>query len=250
MLAEIGFFAQLLAFLAAIYALGASFWGERQHNETLVISGRNGVFVAFGMLLVATGSLQLALVIQQYDIAYVWSVSSPSMPDFYRVTALWGSQAGSLLFWCFLMGLFSAIAVAINWRNHRRLMPYAIVYMMAVLAFFIGLSMFFENPFNRWWIMSSGTADQQVVSAVLQPAGTVAPAARSLAESAQGLNPLLRHFGMAIHPPMLYLGFVGFVIPFAFAMAALASGDLSTNWIKTSRRWALVAWLFLSLGLI
>jgi cytochrome c-type biogenesis protein CcmF len=85
---------------------------------------------------------------------------------------------------------------------------------------------------------------------VFMPANGIAPSAARLAETAQGLNPLLRHFGMIIHPPMLYLGFVSFVIPFAFAMAALASGDLSTNWIKATRRWALVAWLFLSLGLI
>jgi cytochrome c-type biogenesis protein CcmF len=183
---------------------------------------------------------------EEYQIVYVWSVSSPDMSEFFRITALWGSQAGSLLFWSFLMAMFAAISMITNWRSHRRLMGYAIISMMAVLVFFIGLSLFLENPFERWWVAPSGEA----VKAVLQPAGHEFPSYQRLAETSNGLNPLLMHFGMAIHPPMLYLGFVGFIIPFAFGLAALASGDLTTNWIKASRRWTLVAWLFLSLGLV
>ncbi len=251
MLAEIGLVATFLAFAAAIYAIIASLYGERvARSEALVLSGRNAVLLTFGFLLVATLSLEVALLTQQYQITYVWSVSSPDMPDFFRATALWGSQQGSLLFWSFLMSLFAALAVLLNWRSHRRLMPYAIAYMMAVVVFFVGLVLFFENPFTRWWIIPTNPVDQQVVQGGLIPVGAVAPSASSLSSSAQGLSPLLRHFGMIIHPPMLYLGFVSFVIPFAFAMAALASGDLSTNWIKATRRWALVAWLFLSLGLL
>ncbi len=247
MLAEIGLIAALFAFIAAIYAIIVSVYGERfAHSEAMVISGRNAVILNFILLTVSALCLQIALMTQQYQIAYVWSVTSPDMPDFFRFTALWGSQAGSILFWSWLMSLFAAAAVAFNWKSHRRLMPYAIAYMMAVVVFFLGLTLFFENPFERWWVLPSG----DFVAAAFIPAGATVPAARMLAESANGLNPLLRHFGMAIHPPMLYLGFVGFVIPFAFAMSALASGDLSTNWIKVSRRWALVAWLFLSLGLL
>lgn len=246
MLSEIGFIALIAAFVSAIYAIVAALWGERTRNEALVLSGRNAVWVNFAMLLVATGALQIAILSQDYTNAYAWSVSNPAMPEFFRWTALWGSQAGSLLFWSFLMGAFTAASTWLNWRSHRRLMPYAMAAMMAVVIFFLGLSLFLENPFERWWILSDGA----VARSVLQPAGGVLPDATRLAESAQGLNPLLRHFGMAIHPPMLYLGFVGFIIPFAFGVAALASGDLSTNWIKASRRWALVAWLFLSLGLL
>lgn len=250
MYAEIGLAATAVAFLVAIYAIFASVYGERQHNEALVLSGRNAALLNFAMLTVALGALWIALIGQEYQIKYVWSVSSPAMPEFYRVTALWGSQAGSLLFWSFLMSGFSAAAILLNWRTHRRLMPYAIAVMMAVMVFFLGISLFIENPFERWWIIPTNPADSQVVSAALIPSGAIAPEASRLSNTAQGLNPLLRHFGMAIHPPMLYLGFVGFLIPFAFAVAALASGDLSTNWIKASRRWALIAWLFLSLGLI
>ena len=251
MLAEIGLVATFFAFFAALYAIGASVYGERfARSEAIVLSGRNAVWLTFGLLATAAGSLQLALMTQQYQVAYVWSVTSPDMPSFFRFTALWGSQAGSLLFWSFLMSAFAAAAVLLNWRSHRRLMPYAIAYMMATVAFFVALVLLFDNPFNRWWILPGNAVDQQVVQSGLVPAGAIAPDAQSLAASARGLNPLLRHFGMAIHPPMLYLGFVSFVIPFAFAMGALASGDLSTNWIKATRRWALVAWLFLSLGLL
>lgn len=250
MLAETGYFSLLIAFAASIYAIVAALFGERQHNEAFVRSARNALLVAFGMVSLSTFVMLYALMVQDYTISYVWSVSSPDMSDFYRATALWGSQAGSLLFWSFLMAAFAAGAVILNWQSHRRLMPGVIIYTMAVLAFFLGISIWVENPFVRWWLDNNASGGQEILQAVFQPAGAVAPSYSRLAETAKGLNPLLRHFGMAIHPPMLYLGFVGFVIPFAFAMAALASGDLSTNWIKASRRWTLTAWLFLSLGLM
>ena len=190
--------------------------------------------------------LVIALMTEEYQISYVYEVTDPQTPPLYRFTALWGSQRGSLLFWSLLMSLFSFGAVGLSWRSERRLMPYAIAYMMATLAFFLGLSLLLENPFERWWI----TPDGQVVATTLIPAGAVSPSEANLRAGAEGLNPLLRHFGMAIHPPMLYLGFVGLTIPFAFAMSALASGDLSTGWIKATRRWTLIAWIFLSIGLI
>jgi cytochrome c-type biogenesis protein CcmF len=116
MLAEIGLFATFFAFLASIYAIFASFYGERfARSEAVVLSGRNAVFLTFALLTVAAGSLQLGLMTQQYQIKYVWSVSSPDMPTFFRFTALWGSQAGSLLFWSFLMSVFAAAAVKLNW---------------------------------------------------------------------------------------------------------------------------------------
>jgi len=249
MLAEIGFFTTIFAGIAAIYAIISALYGVRMNTPAAVVSARNAVVVSCIMLVLAAVALQIAIVNQEYQMAYVWSVSNPSMPTFYRVTALWGSQQGSLLFWSALMSVFAALAVTLNWRSNRRLMPYVIATLMSVLIFFIGLNLFVENPFERWWL-DSASVNAEVLSTVLQPAGAVAPSEARLAESAQGLSPMLRHFGMAIHPPMLYLGFVGFLVPFAFAIAAMASGDLSTNWIKASRRWVLVAWLFLTLGLI
>lgn len=247
MLAEIGLAALVLAFVAALYAIFASAYGEARHSERFVLSGRNAALATFPLLAIAILSLLAALVTEDYQIGYVMSVSNPSTPLFYRVTALWGSQKGSLLFWDLLMSLFSFAAVMLNWRSERRLMPYAISFMMATLAFFIGLTLFIENPFDRVW---ANAETLEVFNSLLVPANAIIPPQSWLEANAQGLSPLLRHFGMIVHPPMLYSGFVGFVVPFSFAMSALASGDLSTNWIKATRRWALVAWLFLSLGLI
>ncbi len=250
MLAEIGLSALILAFIAAIYAIPSAIYGGRYHKENWVYSARNASLLTLPLLLVSTGALLVALVTGQYQVSYVWSVTNPTTPLFYRVTALWGSQAGSLLFWSLLMSLFSVSALIINWRSHRRLMPWVIAYTMATLAFFLGLSLFLENPFARYWVTPGLAPTANIPSYIFIPENAITPQADVLAQTARGLNPLLRHFGMIIHPPMLYLGFVGFIIPFAFAMAALASGDLSTNWIKATRRWVLVAWLFLSLGLI
>ncbi|MBL8145408.1 MAG: heme lyase CcmF/NrfE family subunit [Anaerolineae bacterium] len=246
MLAEVGLAALALAFGAATYAVIAALWGALRHREAFIISARNAALLVFPLTLGASLALLIALMTAQYQIAYVWQVTNPNTPDFYRFTALWGSQSGSLLFWNLLMSGFSFVALLINWNSNRRLMPWFIVYTMAVSAFFLGLSLLLENPFARIWIMPDGS----VAQTVFIPAGAEGPSAVRLAATARGLNPLLRHFGMIIHPPLLYLGFVSFVIPFAFAMSALASGDLSTNWIKAARRWALIAWLFLSLGLL
>ena len=250
MLAEIGLAALALAFLLAIYALAASVIGYCRGRGALVHSGRNAALLTFPAVLLATAALVIALMTEQYQLSYVWSVTDPQTPAMYRFTALWGSQRGSLLFWSLLLSFFIFVAIWLNWRREVRLMPYAIACMMATLAFFLGLSLFLENPFDRWWILPELPPAEQVVESALIPPRAVAPDKANLASTATGLNPLLRHFGMIIHPPMLYLGFVGFTIPFAFAMSALASGDLSTGWIQTTRRWSLVAWIFLSLGLI
>jgi cytochrome c-type biogenesis protein CcmF len=271
MLAEIGLAGLALAFVASIYAIPAAVIGARRGGTLWTISARNAALLTFPLLLIASGALLAALVGEHYEIAYVWQTTDLTTPLFYRVTALWGSQQGSLLFWCLIMSGFAAAALTFNWRSQRRLMPYFTAYSMATLAFFVGLTLLMENPFARYWVGERGglvtgviqpaeslpiSADQWVTSdgtliiAANAPSEDAVPIMTRIAESANGLNPLLRHFGMIIHPPMLYLGFTGMLIPFAFAMAALASGDLSTNWIKATRRWKLIAWLFLSLGLI
>jgi len=247
MTAEIGFVSLLLAFLTAIYATVASVYGEWKKQEHIVVSGRNAALLTFPLIFISSAALMYALLNEQYNVSYVWSVTDPDTPLFYRISAFWGSQRGSLLFWCLTMTLFTSGAIVFNWRSDRRLMPITIAVMMANLAFFLGITLFLENPFARWFV---NPATQETIESVLVPPNAVEITAAQASGSAQGLNPLLRHFGMIIHPPMLYLGFVSFVVPFAFAMAALASGDLSTNWIKATRRWSLVAWLFLSLGLI
>lgn len=247
MLAEIGLAALAIAFALAVYAVAASALGGHKQLERWQRSGRNAALLTFPAVLLATAMLVIALMTEQYQMSYVYSVTDPQTPALYRFTALWGSQRGSLLFWSLLMSLFAVSAIGLNWRGERRIMPFAIAFMMATLAFFLGLSLFLENPFERWWLLPE---EAREISSALIPPGAVAPTDAALRAGAQGLNPLLRHFGMVIHPPMLYLGFVGFTIPFAFAMAALAAGELSSGWIKATRRWSLIAWIFLSMGLI
>jgi cytochrome c-type biogenesis protein CcmF len=163
------------------------------------------------------------------------------MPLYLKITAWWGGQAGSLLFWSWLMSAFASAVTLRKWERDREFLPWVIVVSSVTLAFFLALTIFFENPFARWWQTASGE-----VAAMFRPAGAI-PLTPS---DGMGLNPLLRHPGMIIHPPMLYLGFVSFVIPYAFAIAALITGRTDDRWIRLTRRWTLVAWLFLSLGLV
>jgi cytochrome c-type biogenesis protein CcmF len=140
------------------------------------------------------------------------------------------------------MSLFASIVTLRDWKRDREFLPWVIVVSLVTVAFFLILVVFFENPFVRLWQMPNG----MVVTHMFQPDNSIP----YLPANGRGLNPLLRHPGMIIHPPMLYLGFVGFVIPYAFAMAALITGRSDTRWIRLTRRWTLWAWLFLSLGLI
>ncbi|MDE0608979.1 MAG: cytochrome c biogenesis protein CcsA [Anaerolineaceae bacterium] len=246
MLAEIGLGALLLAFTAAFFALLTAVGAGLRNRDDWLRSARNAALLTFPLLLCSASALLLALLNGHYQVSYVWSVTDPTTPSFYRFTALWGSQQGSLLFWSLLLSLYCFSAILLSWREHRRLMPGVIAVTMATLAFFLALSLLLENPFERFWLAADGV----VLRDVFIPAGARAPDLERLAATANGLNPLLRHFGMIIHPPMLYLGFTGFVIPFAFALAALASGDLSAAWIRATRRWTLLAWMFLGLGLL
>src|SRR5258708_1501679 len=242
-MAELGIVTTGIALLSAIFAVGASAYGACNRVDRWVLSARNAALLTWPLLTIACVALIAAQVTGEYNIAYVWSTVNTSEPLFFKITALWGGQPGSLMFWAWVMSTFSAAAVLFNWRSERRLMPWVLTFTMATLGFFLVLVVFYENPFARLWI---APGQQDTIKTVFAPAGATLfqPA------DGQGLNPLLRHIGMVIHPPMLYSGYVGMTIPWAFAMAALASGQLSTNWIRATRRWALVAWLFLGLGLL
>ncbi|RPI99582.1 MAG: heme lyase CcmF/NrfE family subunit, partial [Chloroflexi bacterium] len=245
MIAEIGIVTTGLAFAAAMYAIVAALGGAYLHRDSLVVSARNAALMTFPLLTISGLLLIYAMLNHKFSIAYVWQTSSRDTPDFYLITGLWGSQSGSLLFWSWLMSAFTFAALLLNWKSERRLMPWVIAVTMITLGFFLVLNNFFENPFERYWNMPDGS----VQASLFAPADG-ATVINEATTDGQGLNPLLRHFGMIFHPPMLYLGFVGFVIPFAFAFAALATGQLGTGWLKATRAWALVAWLFLSLGLL
>ncbi len=223
MLADFGYAALLISLAAVVYAAVASVYGARKDDARWVESARNSVAITFPLLALACGIIIYLLLTNDFSVDYVWRVTSTEMPAYLKVTALWGGQAGSLLFWNLLLAAFTSAAMLRKWRDQRQIMPYAILVGSMTQIFFLSLVTFVENPF--------------------------APSAVVPAEG-QGLNPLLRHPGMIIHPPMLYLGFTGFTVPFTFAMAALITGKLDDGWIRTTRRWTLVAWLFLSLGLI
>ena len=242
MVANVGFFTLVVTFVVALYGAGMAAFGSLRHRPAWVESARHAMLLTWPLLTVSSLCLIYLLVTGAYDIQYVASTTSSAMPVYLRVTAWWGGQAGSLLFWSWLMAGFATVASVRNWDRDREFLPWVIVVTMITLAFFLSLTVFFENPFVRLWLTSAG----EQAGAMFQPAGAVA----LTPTDGRGLNPLLRHPGMVIHPPMLYLGFVSFVIPFAFAMAALITRRTDDRWIRITRRWTLVAWLFLSLGLI
>ncbi len=242
MVANFGYGALLITFLLSIYGIFAAIYGARKNRPAWVESARLAMLLTFPLISLSALSLIYLLVYGHYEVEFVASVTSDSMPLYLRVTALWGGQSGSLVFWAWLMSAFASAVTLRRWQRDREFLPWVIVVSLVTLGFFLLLILFFENPFNRLWATTSGN----VVQAMFQPAGTVLYSQGV----GRGLNPLLRHPGMIIHPPMLYLGFVSFVIPYAFAIAALVTGRTDDRWIRMTRRWTLVAWLFLSLGLI
>lgn len=242
MAANIGYGALVITFLISLYGIFAAIYGVRKNAPAWVDSARNAMLLTWPLLTISALSIIYLLVIGRYEVEYVAEVTSNSMPLYLRVTALWGGQAGSLVFWTWLMSAFASAVTLRKWDRDREFLPWVIVVSLVTLAFFLVMIIFFENPFARLWQVPLG----QPVKAMFQPRGSM-PLAMP---DGRGLNPLLRHPGMIIHPPMLYLGFVSFVIPFAFAIAALVTGRTDDRWIRLTRRWTLVAWLFLSLGLI
>lgn len=242
MVANFGFGALVVTFIVAIYGVVAAIYGARKNSPAWVESARLAQLLTFPLITVAALSLIYLLVTGHYELEFVASVTSNSMPTYLRITSLWGGQAGSLVFWAWLMSAFATAVTLRKWDRDREFLPWVIVVTMVTLAFFLSLIIIFENPFDRLWQTTGG----QVIKSFFAPAGAIL----FTQADGRGLNPLLRHPGMIIHPPMLYLGFVSFVIPFAFAIAALVTGRTDDRWIRLTRRWTLVAWLFLSLGLI
>ncbi|HEX9029841.1 MAG TPA: cytochrome c-type biogenesis CcmF C-terminal domain-containing protein [Anaerolineales bacterium] len=248
MVANFGYGALIITFLVAIYGIVAAIYGGRKNDPVWVDSARLAMLLTWPLLTVTALSLIYLLVTGQYDNQFVYSVTSSSMPLYLRVTALWGGQSGSLVFWSWLMSAFASAVTLRKWDRDREFLPWVIMVSLITLGFFLFLVVVFENPFVRMWQLPGVGADGNALTttAMFQPAGATA----IFPSDGKGLNPLLRHPGMIIHPPMLYLGFVSMVIPFAFAIAALITGRSDDRWIRLTRRWTLAAWLFLSLGLI
>ena len=244
MIVDIGLIALALAFASAAYAVGAAAYGGAAKRPAWVTSARYAALTIAPLLTIACLMVILSNLTENYNLEYTYRVSNRAQLTILKITSLWGGQNGSVLFFAWLMSLFVFALFVREWRGNRTLEPWVLVVSMGTQLFFLFLSLFFANPFARLWLGAGG----EVSAAVIAPAG-----ARPFTPAdGQGLNPLLRHWGMVIHPPLLYLGFVGLTIPYAFGMAALLGGSTASDaaWIKATRRWTLLAWLFLSLGLL
>ena len=241
MIADFGSGVLFITFLVTLYSVSAAIYGERKQIPAMVESARRAMLLTWPLLTLASAILIYLLVNDHYEVQFVYEVTSRSMPMYLKLTAWWGGQAGSLLFWSWLMAAFASLVTLRKWDRDREFLPWVIVVACITLAFFIGMNLFFENPFKQFYQTFDGIA-----------AYTIKPADSVLfrPEEGNGLNPLLRHPGMIIHPPMLYLGFVSFVIPYAFAIAALITNRTDDRWIRITRRWTLWAWFFLSFGLV
>jgi cytochrome c-type biogenesis protein CcmF len=220
---QFGQFCLILAMGASAWALVASALGALTRSRSLVESGERSalaVTVSLGLASFALASLFLG---DRFDVEYVASYSSRAMPALFKLTAFWGGHAGSLLLWVLVLSGFSALVILQNRRQNRVLMPYVVATLSGVTIFFLWLLHFTSNPFDLLGFMPA---------------------------DGKGLNPQLQTPLMAIHPPCLYLGYVGVSVPYAFAMAALMSGRVGDVWIRTTRRWTIFAWLFLGVGLL
>jgi cytochrome c-type biogenesis protein CcmF len=223
-LVTLGQLALPLAVFFALFALVTAVLGALRDNQQLVRSAERAVIAVFALLVLAMLGVEAALVTDRFDLQFVQQISAREQPLIFKL-ALWGGQAGSLLLWTFMLGLFSFLVVVQNRNRNRRLMPWVIAVMMVNILFFGVIVSFITSPY-----------------ASLPPGHGWS--------SGQGMNPLLQHPVMLIHPPILYTGFIGFSVPFAFAAAALITGELGTTWFETTRRWTLTAWFFLGCGLM
>ncbi len=242
MLVQFGFGILIITFLLALFSASAAISGYFLKSDRWVESSRRALQLTFLLISLSALTLIYMLATGHFEVEYVFSVTSRDMPLYLKMTALWGGQAGSLILWSWLMSAFATAVTLRNWERDREFLPWVVAVTAITLAFFLSLSIFFENPFARLWQTFSG----QVAPSMFAPAGSTL----YIPSDGQGLNELLRHPGMVFHPPMLYLGFVGFVIPYAFAIAALVTGRTDDRWVRITRRWTLVAWLFLSIGLV
>src|ERR1700738_3225114 len=225
---NVGALAILIAFCLAVYAVFGSLLGKLRRNSFLVISAERAVYSIWILLTLAAGILVYSLISGDFRMAYVASHSNRSMPAIYKFTAWWGGQEGSLLLWSWILATYSAVVVFMNRRKHRDMMPWVTAILMATETFFLILIAFVLSPFA---VLEAGRGN------IVEGMG-------------RGLNPLLQYWTMVIHPPMLYLGYVGFTVPFAFAIASLITKQPGDSWIHTTRRWTLVTWLFQTTGIL
>jgi cytochrome c-type biogenesis protein CcmF len=222
-MAPVGRVLMYLACACTAYGFAASVYGGRHRDEAWVHSGRRAMYALAIVAIVAFVILDAAFIRSDFSYNIVAEGSSSTTPFFYRAAAIWATQQGSLLLWVTLFAGWSSLALLVTRRKVREVVPWAQAALFVLVGFFLALNTFFANPF-----------------------ATTSPAPNQGA----GLDPLLRHTTMMIHPPMLYSGYTLMLIPFCFAIGALISGRLNSEWISVTRRFALGAWLFLGIGIL
>src|SRR5690348_7916303 len=215
----------ILGLGVSLYGIGASLYGAIRGQRAWVVSGRRAVYALAGLMTVAFGILEVAFLRSDFSFSVVQTHSSTTTPTFYKAAAAWSSQEGSLLLWAWLLALWSSLVLFLTRRRMRDVTPIATGVLLGFATFFCGLLVFAASPFDTI------------------PAGAVP-------QEGAGLNPLLRHPSMMIHPPMLYSGYTLFAIPFAFAIGALVARRLNSDWIRHTRPFTLTAWFFLGLGIV
>jgi cytochrome c-type biogenesis protein CcmF len=220
---ELGRACLLLALGVCAYGIGASLYGVRRGRPEFALSGRHSVYALAGILTVAFAVLELAFLRSDFSFNTVADTSSTTTPTFYKAAAVWSSQEGSLLLWALLLSLWSSLVLFLTRRRLREESAYATAILLGFAGFFVSLMIFYATPF-----------------ATTNPA----PA------DGVGLDPLLRHPSMMIHPPMLYSGYTLCIIPLAFGMGALIARKVDAEWIRATRHFALAAWLFLGVGIM
>ena len=221
MTAALGHTSILLALLAALGGIITSIVAARAGDQRYLTLARLAILAQFVLVTVAATALIYGLVTTDFSIKYVAFNTTRATPVYYRVTGLWGALEGSLLLWEWILIIFSGVVAWLYRGRQNETMPWVIMIFCIVSAFFLGVVGFLSNPFE-----------------------TISP----IPPDGRGLNPLLEDANMMTHPPLLYTGFVGLTVPYAFAMAALIVGKLDEAWIVSTRRWTITAWFFLTTG--
>ncbi len=223
----------LIAGLAfALYAVVAGIVGGKLRSLKITRSAERATLAFCAMITLSVISLEFLIYTNNFNNAFVAVHSNRDLSLPYKFAVLWSGQEGSLLFWTWLLSIYCSLAVLLNRRKNRQLMPYVIAFAAGVGVFFTSLTFFVANPFRELSLSSAGA-----LIPFAPPDGN-------------GLEPALQYRYMLIHPVMLYLGYVGMAIPFAFGMASLVTKQLGDNWIRVTRRWTMVPWMFLGAGII
>jgi cytochrome c-type biogenesis protein CcmF len=222
---ELGHFSLVLAWLLSLYAIVIGIFAGYKKQPLAFISQKNASLICFVATFFATFALGYGFVTNDYSNQYIWQFSNRDMPTIYKITAIWGGMDGSMLLWCMMVSLSVALLSLTTKKVPFALAPWVLSFANSSTFFFLTVTTFLTNPFRYL-------------------AHSIIPA------DGNGLNPLLQNPFMAIHPPTLYVGFTTLAIPYAFCMGALACGLVTNEWLRLTRRWTLIAWAFLTAGIV